>query len=355
MIVSVNPKPSLKEFDSLMVKTDRALNADALIHPDYYSKRGGRPLEDDVKSVLDECSKGTPFEGTIEKVSGQRFPDIVAAKLYGVEVKSTKENHWTSTGSSILETTRIGDIERIYMTFGKLGGRPIEFRSRPYEECLCGIAVTHMPRYLIDMRLGKGETIFDKMGITYDELRKSKNPTKPVAKYYKGLLKPGERLWWTGDSTEETVDAKLTLWGNLPLYKKRFYTVYACVNFPEVFGGNYDNYALWLASQGVVDSHIRDQFSAGGREKMRLSSGMIVRFPGVYRRVKENGDLLILRMGQQDTAVLLESGRGVTKEILRKRLEVWIRKVSEIAPVETGASIDALTLFYYQAFSDKLN
>ena len=80
-------------------------------------------MEDDVKSALEECAIGTPFENTIEKISGQKFPDIVAAKFYGVEVKSTKENHWTSTGSSILETTRVADVERIYMTFGKLGGK----------------------------------------------------------------------------------------------------------------------------------------------------------------------------------------------------------------------------------------
>lgn len=355
MIFSANPKPTLKEFSNLMAKTDCVLNADARKRPDYFSNRGGRLLEDDVKDALDECAKGTPFEGTIEKVSGQKFPDIVAAKFYGVEVKSTKENHWTSTGSSILETTRISDIKRIYMTFGKLGGYPILFKSRPYEDCLSGIAVTHMPRYLIDMRLDKGETIFDKMGVTYETLRKMDNPTVPVAKYYRSLLKPGERLWWTGDPAEEIVDAKLQLWGNLPPYKKRFYTIYGCVIFPEVFRGVYDNYALWLASQGIVDPHIRDQFSAGGKEDMILPSGSIMRFPGIYRRVKNNCDLLIRRMSQRDTAALFESGKGVSTEVLRKRLTVWIRKVSENAPVDTNDSIDALTLFFYNSFPEKLN
>ena len=88
---------------------------------------------------------------------------------------------------------------------------------------------------------------------------------------------------------------------------------------------------------------------------MSLSSGEIVRFPGVYRRVKENSDLLISRMGQQDTTALFETGMGVNKEILRKRLEIWIRKVSENAPVETNASIDALSLFYYKTYADKLS
>ena len=185
MIVSVNSKPDLIEFKNLMLKTDRALNEDAKKRPKYYATRGGNPLEDDVKSALEECAIGTPFENTIEKISGQKFPDIVAAKFYGVEVKSTKENHWTSTGSSILETTRVADVERIYMTFGKLGGNSVEFISKPYEECLYGIAVTHMPRYLINMKLNKGETIFDKIGIPYDELRQMENPIAPGSNYYR--------------------------------------------------------------------------------------------------------------------------------------------------------------------------
>ena len=182
MIISINPEPEVDEFKLLMERVDHFLNVDARNRPSYYAKRAGSLLEDDVVDALSECAKNTVFQNTIEKVSGQKFPDIVAAKYYGVEVKSTKDNHWTSTGSSILETTRVSDVKRIYMTFGKLGGNPIEFLSRPYEECLSGIAVTHMPRYLIDMRLKAGETIFEKMGISYEALRKMDNPISPVAK-----------------------------------------------------------------------------------------------------------------------------------------------------------------------------
>ena len=77
MIVSINPKPELHEFVSLMNRTDKFLNHDALQRPKYYASRGGNPLEDDVKAALDECAKGTPFANTIEKVSGQKFPDII--------------------------------------------------------------------------------------------------------------------------------------------------------------------------------------------------------------------------------------------------------------------------------------
>ena len=346
MIVSVNPFPSIDEFRKLMAKTDAMLNRDAIDRPEYYALRSGNPLEDDVKNALEESAKGTPFAGTIEKVSGQRFPDIVAAKLYGVEVKSTKDDHWTSTGSSILETTRISGVDRIYMTFGKLGGKPVEFLSKPYEECLYGIAVTHMPRYLINMKLGPGETIFDKMGVPYEQLRKMDNPIAPVAKYYRSQLKPGETLWWTGDSSDETVSATIKLWKNLTPEEKRFYTIYGCVNYPEIFCGDYDRYALWLTSQGVVDPHIRDQFSAGGKEDMLLSTGEKVKFPGVYRRVKMYSDVFIQRMRQKDPSELIDQP-VLDEESLRKRLIAWADKVSRKSEMNYELSMDALSVLFF--------
>ena len=69
MIISVNPKPSMQEFADLMRRTDILLNKEALSNPEYYKRRGGSPLEDDVKVVLDECAKGTTFAGTIDSVS----------------------------------------------------------------------------------------------------------------------------------------------------------------------------------------------------------------------------------------------------------------------------------------------
>ncbi len=355
MIVSVNPKPAMPEFVSLMKRTDELLNHDALQRPKYYATRGGNPLEDDVKAALDECARGTAFENTIEKVSGQKFPDIVAARFYGVEVKSTKENHWTSTGSSILESSRIAGVERIFMTFGKLGGNPIEFLSKPYEECLSGIAVTHMPRYLIDMRLRKGETIFDKMGVPYDELRLMENPVAPVSKYYRSQLKEGESLWWAGDAADEAVSAKIRIWGKVPAEEKRRFTTYGCVNYPEVFRGDYDRYALWLTSQGVVDPHIRDQFSAGGQEILRLSSGEQVKCPGVYRRVKDQMDYFLHLMSIKDMPILVETRRAQGAEMLH-RLQVWCDIVSREAarnprtPIAYDVSFDALmTMFSYKS------
>lgn len=357
MIVSVNPKPAMPEFVSLMKRTDELLNHDALQRPKYYASRNGSPLEDDVKEALDRAAKGTIFENTIEKISGQRFPDIVAARFYGVEVKSTKDNHWTSTGSSILESSRVADVERIFMTFGKLGGVPIEFLSRPYEECLSGIAVTHMPRYLIDMRLRKGETIFDKMGIPYDELRLIDNPIAPVSKYYRSQLRAGESLWWAGDAADEVVSAKIRIWSTVPINEKKHLTTYGCVNYPEVFRGDYDRYALWLTSQGVVDYHIRDQFSAGGQEMLCLSSGKQEKFPGVYRRVKDQMDCFLHLLSIKDMPMFLETQRAQGVEMLW-RLKTWCDIASREAeknpktPVAYDISYDALMTIFSHRISE---
>ena len=107
-----------------------------------------------TEQMMKEACGNTPFNpDEIFLISGHKFPDILAEKYYGIEVKSTVSDSWTSTGSSIVETTRIKDVEDIYMLFGKLGGDVPQFKCRPYQDVLYDIAVTHSPRYLINMEL----------------------------------------------------------------------------------------------------------------------------------------------------------------------------------------------------------
>lgn len=344
MLVSLNPKPSLEEFKKLMANTDQILNSDAITRPAYYAARGGNPLEDDVKNALEESAKGTPFAGTIEKVSGQKFPDIVASKLYGVEVKSTNKDHWTSTGSSILETTRVSGVERIYMTFGKLGGSPPEFISKPYEECLYGIAVTHMPRYLINMKLNKGETIFDKMGVPYDELRKMESPIAPVAQYYRSQLKPGESLWWTGDSGESAAPPTVKLWSALSPYEKEELIVHGYVLFPEIVRvgspKKYNRYALWLVTQqGVVNTNVRDGFSAGGKKPMRTDAGINVLMPAAFKRIQDHHRLIKKLLSEIDEEILEEYWE---QDVEDDRLRQWCRLITYAACPGSGISPETI-------------
>ena len=99
-----------------MSLTEKCLNERTENDNKLYKKCNGSELEKVALNVLRDVAPSTPFRPeNIELVSGARFPDIVAEHFYGVEVKSTKDNNWKSTGSSIVESTRIDDISRIYM------------------------------------------------------------------------------------------------------------------------------------------------------------------------------------------------------------------------------------------------
>ncbi|MCD7847472.1 MAG: DUF2442 domain-containing protein [Oscillospiraceae bacterium] len=340
MIISENKKPPLEDFKSLMSQTDNLLNANAKANEEYFCKRGGKLLESDVFDAVKKSAIGTPFEGSIQLISGASFPDIVAGNYYGVEVKSTEGDHWTSIGSSILESTRNPNVERIYLTFGKLG-KPVQFLSRPYEECLSDIAVTHYPRYRIDMRLESGETIFDKMGIPYDDLRKLDNPVAPVSRYYKSRLKEGESLWWAADdvSGEETaVSATIKLWTALTPQEKEAVTVQGYVLFPEILGKGckkYNRYALWLAtSKGIVNTNIRDSFSAGGKALMRTVDGVEVRMPAAFGRIKKYRSMIEDMIKSADEKSLLEYWKA--NKIDDNRVCQWCKLVATEASSEVG-------------------
>jgi len=224
MIVSLNSEPNKKEFQSLLGSTLRTLDSESKKNQKDFLGFLGNKLENVVAEIMNANAKGTSFENTIELISGQKFPDIIAKRYYGVEVKTTKQNHWTTTGNSVMEGTRVDGIERIYMLFGKMVS-PIEFKCRPYEDCLSEVVVTHSPRYLINMDLEEGETIFDKLDIPYETLRKSPNPVKPIIEYYRQFLKPGEEVWWLDQEESKSTGLIIKLWNNLSLDTRKDYEV----------------------------------------------------------------------------------------------------------------------------------
>lgn len=336
MIISENNKPSLEDFHALMKRTDCLLNEEAVEREEYYKNRNGTLLEQDVYDALTRTAKNTVFEGTISLVSGASFPDIVANRFYGVEVKSTNKNHWKSIGSSILESTRIKDVERIFLTFGKLG-HPIEFKSRPYEECLYGIAVTHYPRYQIDMELEAGQTIFDKIEVPYDELRNLKNPVAPVAKYYKEHLGAGESLWWAAEDNPEDVVVPLTvrLWSTLTTTMKNEYRARGYALFPEVLVSKYNRYAMWLVTNcSIIDPHIRDQFSAGGQVDIVTINGRFEKMPAAFGRILTYRDLITETILNTKETTLLEYWQ--VEEISENRIEQWCRIVANTVGNRVG-------------------
>ena len=277
-IISIRHKDVLiadTAFADFMSLTENYLNISAKNNPSKFSNLTGIELERISVLAMKEIAPQTPFRAEeIHLVSAQSFPDIIAERYYGVEVKSTKQNHWTSTGSSIVESTRNHDVENIYMLFGKLGGNPPEFKCKPYQDCLYDIAVTHSPRYLINMEIGKNETIFSKMGTTYNSLRTSPDSIEKVRNYYRNKAlkeKKKEMPWWLSGSASESA-FNVRHFSSLTPDEKRYIIAEIFILFPNIISNiNQDkfiNVALWLCTYHyILISNLRDHFSAGGKIK----------------------------------------------------------------------------------------
>lgn len=261
-------------FAHFMSLTEQCLNEKTKHDHTLYKQCSPTELERVALRVLQEVAPQTPFrKEEIKLIAGAKFPDIQAEHYYGIEVKSTKSNSWTSTGSSIFENTRIEDVERIYMLFGKLGGTPAEFRLRPYQDCLSDIALTHAPRYMIDMNIADNEeqpTIFDKFNVDYDSFRlwSEKEKYNKLQQYTIETTPEGKGMpWWIGENA--TIPMVIRIFNDLPVEEKLPIQAQMFVLFPEIFSNSSSKYkrsALWLCSRkAMVCSCFRDMFSAGGQ------------------------------------------------------------------------------------------
>ena len=283
----------LSQFQDFLKLTTEQLGKDTKSSEEYFLTRNGTKLETDIHSLMKKCSTGTIFENNIELVSGQKFPDIVSYvnenKAFGLEVKTTSKNNWKSVGGSIFESTRVENVEHIYMLFGKLVS-PIEYICRSYQDCLYDVAITHSPRYLIDMEIQSDESIFSKIGIEYDDLRKLEHPFEPIKDYFRANLKDkGEDIWWIDKDPDSYKSLTIKHWRSLSTDEKEHLRIIALAYFPELLGNSsrkYTRLSTWLVSRfGVVNHALRDTFTAGGLVKIDGVS-----FPRIFEHLETNFD-----------------------------------------------------------------
>jgi len=320
-----------QHFENILSKTVESLSIKANKKPDYYIARAGREFEEDVCIELEINSKGTPFKDKFEIISGQKFPDIIARLKkkngYGIEVKTSKQNHWTTTGNSVLEGSRVDDIQRIYIFFGKLFN-PIEIRFRRYEDCLYDVAVTHSPRYLIDM--DNKTTIFNKLNIPYDELRKQENPIQPIKDYYRKNLKEGEALWWIDEEPENTSNLIITPWSQVSIDRTNFIRNEGMALFPEVFGNNtykFNRFGMWLITRNnIFKPNIRDTYTAGGQVTLSIKNRKYHNVPHIFHHLQNNIPEIVDIINGYDSEELFFNW-GVKK--VKDRVKKWIKLVDE--------------------------
>lgn len=327
-VYNKNQQAALREFELLMEKTTAYMNKVAQ-SSNHYVGCDSKRLEQETFIAMKENCKNTAFHPEdIQLISGQRFPDIVAANYFGVEVKSSKEDKWTSTGSSIVESTRIKDVSHIYLLFGKLGGNPIAFRCKPYQDCLYDIAVTHSPRYLIDMEIPQQKTIFAKMGIEYDRFRLSDDPIATVRSYYLEKIKKENKAampWWIGSDT--VTSPTLRLWDEKAL-GSNIYKAQMLMLFPtEICRSNYARAALWLCVRhSVINTHFRDLYTAGGQVRVK---GRL--YPAIIRRILEAAPLIRQLLYDEELQIDIQENNPSLFRA-QDRYTHWVQQVSRQYP-----------------------
>ncbi len=199
----------------------------------------------------------------------QAFPDI-AVGPFGVEVKFTLSDTWRSVANSVLETNRIESVEKIYIVFGKMGGEP-EVRWADYEQSVIHVRTSHVPRFEVELFADK--SLFDVMGISYDEFRKLDMEEKMyhIRAYARSRLKQGERLWWLENTPDagHTLPIQARLYTSLTTEEKIRLRAEAALLCPNIVESGrkrnkYDDVVLYLLTyHGVICHQARDLFSAG--------------------------------------------------------------------------------------------
>lgn len=261
------------DFVRFMNATTDELKSAATSGRTNYAEHQGEKLEWVVLEQMKTLASAFNFNAdNIVHTEKQHFPDIISENYFGVEVKATKENTWMSVGSSITESLREDCVKKVFLLFGKLSVPDVDFRCKPYAECLYDISVTHNPRYLIDMDLQDGEkTVFQKIGVDYDHFRQDGNKIDLIRQYYRKKYRDNgkEMPWWIGEEPEGArmkASTGIRLYTTLAKTEKEYLKVCGFILFPEVMKSQYGKLAMWLCSRhAIVNPSIRDMYTAGGQ------------------------------------------------------------------------------------------
>ncbi|MCI5148481.1 MAG: hypothetical protein D3916_03635 [Candidatus Electrothrix sp. MAN1_4] len=187
---------------------------------------------------------------------------------------------------------------------------------------LYDVAITHSPRYLIDMDIGIDESIFAKVGIEYNALRNLPNPFDPIKDYFRSNLKEGDDVWWIGNSEENVRDVSIKLWGNLPPKEKDKLRIIALAYFPNLLGGDSKKYArlaTWLVSRfGIVNHALRDTFSAGGKINFDGAE-----FPRIFEHIFNNLNEILTEVTSIQNSDIKHYWGIATSNCIHKKQMLW--------------------------------
>jgi hypothetical protein len=235
-----------------------------------------------------------------------------------------------------LETQRIETVKHIYIVFGKMGGIP-EVRWGDYEKSVVHVRTSHVPRFEVEItdNAAVRQSLFDEMGIRYDDFRKLKMHEKMKhIRAYARRIHPDGRLWWIEetDEDEHTVPIQARLYTNLPAEEKTRLRAEAALLCPRIVESGrsrnkYDDMVLYLLTyHGVVCHQARDLFSAGSVANPNNDDEGGIYIERALKLIENEMREAVLRM--DDTLFIEYWGESVPPE---KRLARWLEKADGFA------------------------
>jgi hypothetical protein len=335
------------------------------VHETTPERIGKKPSPTACENLVVESSRlvveGQNLNCTIEYAEGSHaFPDIVysfpTGERYGIEVKSSispnrSENNWIITGNSILGSTRI-DVLDVYIIFLSINKKGFFVNSGRYEDAVSDVVVTHSPRYKINLSQNPSTSFFAKSGITYEMMKQSENPIGLVTEYF---INQGQTAWWLAESAP----AIILEWNDLnegehsEIYGKAF------LFFPELFSPRgttkYKRFAKWLvATYSVVDSSLRDKFTAGGRGPLRIQETTFENTPRIYLTFKDYFDDFKREICSIETEVLLKHWESYSPihDSISERKQYWFNSVKQSFPPATHDDDSRLLLLLEKLLSE---
>ncbi len=317
-----------EEFERILdvacQKLTEEANRKAFQKAEQFESRVREVLQESVKSDTSISINMTPHP--------QAFPDIAVGR-FGVEVKFTLNDTWRSVANSVLETNRIESVEKVYLVFGKMGGKP-EVRWGDYEQSVIHVRTSHVPRF--EVELFANRSLFNLMGIAYDDFRQlpMEEKMRHIRTYARSRLNAGERLWWLEDTpdAEHTLPIQARLYTSLSSEEKKRLRAEAVLLCPGIVASGrarnkYDDVVLYLLTyHGVIAHQARDLFSAGSVANPENDD-----VGGLYieRALKLIENEMIEAALQMDDALFVEYwGESAKPE---QRIRRWLEKADAIA------------------------
>jgi hypothetical protein len=230
---------------------------------------------------------------------------------------------------------RVDTVKKIYIVFGKMGGEA-EVKWAAYEKSVIHVRTSHVPRFEVEVFPLHSQSLFDLMGVRYDDFRSSKMEEKMhhIRRYARNRLEKGERLWWLDDTSDSshTLPIQARLYTKISSEEKLKLRAEAVLLCPSVVRSSrardkYDDVVLYILTyHGVLCHQARDLFTAGSVADPNKDKKDGI---NIQKSIALIEDHIVAAAARLDDELFVEYwGYSVSKDL---RIFEWLKKADALA------------------------